>query len=536
MVLEELLKEEKLSYLKNLNHNADLSRIVMTVESTETPDVEKYIPQHTFLLMTGMAFQDNQQEMCEFLETLNEHDCAGVAIKLGRFINELDMCVIDMANRLRLPLFQIPIDITLGEVYHEILSRIWNNQNNNYLNALNTQRKISNLVVQGSSLKNIANNLTVILQKQIMIVDMFGEIQAYGYTFEKSEREKCIQLVTKLMMEGRLDNNYYYDQYDNKSYCVYSIKGIGRTTNFLIVQDFNPQEKTELIMTMEQVLMALGLYFYKNLYIQYNQMKTLEEFFSILLEQLSEKIWTEKQILSLGESYGLKLAKEYQIVFITLENKKKKFNSNSFSQNEESYILLYEWMKKWLDKDCLIFPQESNWRYILVIQGKKGSLKETYAKMFQCIKERFKKKITIAQGGIVSSVLNMKNSYLEAEDCLEHGKCSEEEYLLSYKAQNILELFRVVPERERKEMCKNTLKELAFPENPVQEELRKTLHIFLFSGGSITKTAETMFLHRNTIKYRIKKCEEIVGIQLSNATDCFYLQLALVLSEKESFC
>ena len=85
MVLKELLDKERFHYLKVLNDKPDLSIKVITVESTETPDVAKYIPQNIFLIMTGMAFKEEPEQLCGFLEDLNERRCAGVAIKLGRF-------------------------------------------------------------------------------------------------------------------------------------------------------------------------------------------------------------------------------------------------------------------------------------------------------------------------------------------------------------------------------------------------------------------------------------------------------------------
>ncbi|MBA4699419.1 MAG: PucR family transcriptional regulator ligand-binding domain-containing protein [Ruminococcus sp.] len=226
MILEELLREERFRYLKVLNKNADLSRDVMTVESTETPDVEKYIPQNTFLLMTGMAFQNNPQLLCEFLEALNGHDCAGIAIKLGRYVDELDEYVLETADRLGIPLFQIPMNMTLGEVYHEILSYIWNNQNDNFLNAVNIQRNISSLILRGSSMKNILNNLTAILNKPVMAVDMFGKIQDYGYTFSKADRKKGVEIIEKLMNNGALEKDSYY-LYEEEEKNIVSIQSKG---------------------------------------------------------------------------------------------------------------------------------------------------------------------------------------------------------------------------------------------------------------------------------------------------------------------
>lgn len=538
MTLQELLKEERFQYLNILNEGADLSRVVMTVESTEAPDVAGYISPNTLLIMTGLAFQKDQTLLCDTLEELNERSCAGLAIKFGRFIDELDDCVLETANRLSFPLLQIPFTTTLGEVYHEVLSYIWNNQNDYLLNALNAQRKISNMILQGNSMQSIMNNLVAILKKPVMIVDLFGEIQGYGYTYMKKEREKTAEIIKQLLKNGEIESSSSYQIYETEEqkYCIYPIKGVGRNTNYMIILDFEPEKHEELLLVIEQILMAMSMYFYRNLYLEYNKMRSQEEFLMTLTEHLNDKIWTERQVLALGESYGIKQADSYEIVMISMEMpQNRKFNPNNFSRKEEIYILVYIWIKRiieeGMDEKILIFPQESKWRYILLIQGKQENLIEEYIHIHDSVEEKFRLPITIAQGNNVS-LLHIKNSYQEAERCIENGCRSEKlPYLLTSKPRNMLELFKFVPEKNMMETCTLTLKELTFPKDQMQEELRKTLQTYLACGSSITKTAESLFLHRNTIKYRIKKCEEILGIELSNVSDCFQIQLALVLTE-----
>lgn len=538
MTLQELLKEERFQYLNILNEGADLSRVVMTVESTEAPDVAGYISPNTLLIMTGLAFQKDQTLLCDTLEELNERSCAGLAIKFGRFIDELDDCVLETANRLSFPLLQIPFTTTLGEVYHEVLSYIWNNQNDYLLNALNAQRKISNMILQGNSMQSIMNNLVAILKKPVMIVDLFGEIQGYGYSYTKKEREKTVEIIKQLLKAGEIESSSSYQIYETKEqkYCIYPIKGVGRNTNYMIILDFEPEKHEELLLVIEQVLMAMSMYFYRNLYLEYNKMRSQEEFLMTLTEHLNDKIWTERQVLALGESYGIKQADSYEIVMISMEMpQNRKFNPNNFSRKEEIYILVYIWIKRiieeGMDEKILIFPQESKWRYILLIQGKQENLIEEYIHIHDSVEEKFRLPITIAQGNNVS-LLHIKNSYQEAERCIENGCRSKKlPYLLTSKPRNMLELFKFVPEKNMMETCTLTLKELTFPKDQMQEELRKTLQTYLACGSSITKTAESLFLHRNTIKYRIKKCEEILGIELSNVSDCFQIQLALVLTE-----
>jgi DNA-binding PucR family transcriptional regulator len=55
---------------------------------------------------------------------------------------------------------------------------------------------------------------------------------------------------------------------------------------------------------------------------------------------------------------------------------------------------------------------------------------------------------------------------------------------------------------------------LASATEPV-ERLRDTMLAFLTSGGSATKVAKELYVHQNTVAYRIKKAEEMLGRKIS---------------------
>ncbi|WP_024877874.1 PucR family transcriptional regulator [Saccharomonospora piscinae] len=63
-----------------------------------------------------------------------------------------------------------------------------------------------------------------------------------------------------------------------------------------------------------------------------------------------------------------------------------------------------------------------------------------------------------------------------------------------------------------------------------QERLRETLRIFLASGGSYTASAARLTMHKNTVQYRVRKAEELLGEPLAERR--LDVELALRLCEK----
>lgn len=60
-------------------------------------------------------------------------------------------------------------------------------------------------------------------------------------------------------------------------------------------------------------------------------------------------------------------------------------------------------------------------------------------------------------------------------------------------------------------------------------DLIDTLSALLESGGSIEATARALFVHANTVRYRLKRISEVVGFSPTDPRDAYVLRLALTL-------
>jgi DNA-binding PucR family transcriptional regulator len=58
-------------------------------------------------------------------------------------------------------------------------------------------------------------------------------------------------------------------------------------------------------------------------------------------------------------------------------------------------------------------------------------------------------------------------------------------------------------------------------------DLIPTLEHYLAGGGSMRRVATVMGIHRNTVLYRLKRIEEVAGVDLDDGEVRFFIQLAL---------
>jgi DNA-binding PucR family transcriptional regulator len=67
--------------------------------------------------------------------------------------------------------------------------------------------------------------------------------------------------------------------------------------------------------------------------------------------------------------------------------------------------------------------------------------------------------------------------------------------------------------------------------NPLSNDptLRDTAESYLENGQSLEASARALFVHANTIRYRIKGISELIGYDLTDPRDAFTVRLALIL-------
>ena len=75
-------------------------------------------------------------------------------------------------------------------------------------------------------------------------------------------------------------------------------------------------------------------------------------------------------------------------------------------------------------------------------------------------------------------------------------------------------------------LWKNTLRK--------NDGLYETLKMYLDCERSLSQTAAALYTHRNTVLYRIRKCQEMLGDALDNSELRIYMRISMKILEMDS--
>lgn len=101
---------------------------------------------------------------------------------------------------------------------------------------------------------------------------------------------------------------------------------------------------------------------------------------------------------------------------------------------------------------------------------------------------------------------------------------------MTYHDLGIFKLLIEIPEKVLTSFYDEILGELCAYDNRHSAELLKTLDIYL-ENGNITHTAENLFTHRHTIRYRLAKIKELTGLDVENGKDRMTLYMANLIKK-----
>ena len=136
--------------------------------------------------------------------------------------------------------------------------------------------------------------------------------------------------------------------------------------------------------------------------------------------------------------------------------------------------------------------------------------------------------IHIAYGTIVNEIKEVSRSYKEAKMALDVGKIFyAEKNVIAYSALGIGRLIYQLPIN----LCRIFIEEI-FGENvpnDLDEETLTTINKFFENNLNVSETSRQLFVHRNTLVYRIEKIQKSTGLDLRKFDDALTFKIALMV-------
>ena len=181
-------------------------------------------------------------------------------------------------------------------------------------------------------------------------------------------------------------------------------------------------------------------------------------------------------------------------------------------------------------KDFITAVDEKN--IILVKEVKPNEdyadLEKTASVILDMLSSEAMTKVRVAYGTVVNDIKEVSRSYKEAKMALDVGKIFySDKNVVAYNRLGIGRLIYQLPIP----LCKMFIKEIFDGKSPDEfdEETLTTINKFFENSLNVSETSRQLYIHRNTLVYRLDKLQKSTGLDLRVFEDAITFKIALMV-------
>ncbi len=532
MKVKEMLEIDALKGCKIIAGNNGASREVASVSVMDAPDIHHWVRKGDFLITSGYLIKDNSEILLKLLENIDAKEVAALGIKVNRFLKHLPEDAARMADQLQLPIIFIPNEFAFTDIINPVLSDLVNRQAELLAYSEKIQKTFTSLVIRGSETQDIINVLAESLNKKLIFYDLFFKkfyVSSFG---EKASEKELPEKISEKRLTKLLDENFHH-----------KLEIYNRNYGYLIFLNENPEDtiKKHEFIAIEHALTTLKLDIQKKISNKQVEEKYRNEF---VRDILINNITSIEEIRHRASLYDWQFEKQIRVVVFDIDD----FKRMEMESNHQERIALYE-KRDWTFRELnrllrrqLIECYYSTFSDSIVFMYQPGhplsaDQREPLDKACRIIQKEIRNKsqftLMIGIGSKKESVLEAHESYQEAINAIKFGRIKYKQgSIVFFDDLGSMRLLSLLHDsREAREFVSTSLDKLISFDRKNDTNFLETLMKIIENDWNYKAAARDMYIHYNTMKYRIKRIEKILKVDFRNSEEKLDLMLAVKLNQ-----
>lgn len=523
--LREILASDFFSEARVLAGKEGLDRIVQGISSQDAPTGGQWARGKELMLSTGYLFKGNIEYFKEVIIEANEANAAGLGIKVGRYLDEIPKEIVELCDELKFPLIDLPKDsawIEMGNAINEIAI-------DRYIEKLTSFIQVYGNKDHDRKIEEIIEGLYNNIGKPVEVYD-FCKNKIYS-TFNKSIKN------TKLS-----DYEFIWNPD-----CKHEKESLSEKFHMFRIKNLeNKEDSLRIVLPIEidNIVLAYLVVWenqeksdYYDLYtIRLSFVLLLHEYGSIYFENSFKDKFQDELIRQIIES---NFQNETQIIrkvldteglYLCISIKQFSHEISLYDHREKISRCIYNIFQR----DEIIFGLAGKDEIVMLYKKDKDIhktnefIKISISQLIKCFEnEVIKGKFVAGVSRGFVDIKNVKNSYTESSKTIDisryiypESKVVLYDNLGPFKFINIEEF-----KKENMSIYNEYIKPLTLEEDG--QELIITLKSFLECNQNYSLTAEKLFVHNNTVRYRINKIKNLIDMDSEDSVERLKIEIVL---------
>jgi purine catabolism regulator len=468
-------------------------RRIRGVNVMEDADIVRWMRGGELLLTTGYTIRDDPSALARLVPALAERDLAGLVIKVGLYVDSVPDDVVAVADELAFPVIGLPPRTMFDDILSEVLGTILNRQAVELERSNAIHARLTKVAVDGGSFTELAEVVSELVHRPVTIRDAQGRDLA---ATEGAAPDPEAPHVVRPIRIGDADHGAV----------VVWTGGVDVTGHEL--------------KTMEHAatVAAMAIAQERSVLLSEQRHRTL-----LLMQLVSRRPVDRAEVARWATAMGWDMDRARAVVLVELCDGGGERVRVAGQPVEDRLVRAAQdavgsqpivWALR-AGLALLVEPRPSLRR---VTRDLHAALRRTGAA----------EGVMVAAGGVAAELDDLGRSYEEAGSTLALGReLSGHDFVLEHEELGVYRLLSRLPLEELRRHRAEAIGPLLEYDRDHNGALVHTLEVFLRCERNRVKAAEELFIHYNTLRYRLAQIDQLTGGLSGDSTARLNLELAL---------
>jgi len=196
ITVAEMILLKELEGSKILAGEAGLDQRITQINVMEVPDIVEWVHVGEFLLTTAFSIKEDISILKKLIPKLKKKGVVGIGIKMKRYIDKLPEDIINVANKYKFPIIEIPYSASYTDIMMPVLTEIISAQTSVLMKVEEIHNELIRVMLRGGSFKEILEGISRTVGNTVAIKDeVFNVVVVHG------KKEKKLEIEAKLKEE-----------------------------------------------------------------------------------------------------------------------------------------------------------------------------------------------------------------------------------------------------------------------------------------------------------------------------------------------
>jgi purine catabolism regulator len=530
LTLAELLDDEVLDGAQLIAGRAGLGRSVSAVNVMTVPDIGRWVRQDEFLLATGYPLPRDDEGLGRLLTDLHQLGLAGIGIKLDRYMPELGQGMIDVAEKLGLPLVVIPEHIRFDDILSRAFATIVNRQASALERAQEIHHSFLEITLSGGGLGELARKLSALLgDASIAITDPQGSVLTLaGDEAPLAELQLLKSDAVDVLRLGGAGMRT--DERTQKRWTSREIRAGRLHHGFVVAVEAERPFGEFSVVAVEQAAIVAALEVTRDLAVGAVERRFAS---NALFELITGNEFESGEHTTLGSGFGWNLERDIVVLVGRKEGAGEKSRLNKRQSRLADDRAIEFWASAVRSRDRAAAAAGLGAELVAVIGADEDALaiaRSVQSEVAQLTHGEYAVGVSRPYPG----PSGISIAYQEARTALRLGhRVSGTSAVTAYGKLGLFRLLAQVGDEELRAYAEETLGPLMRLSDPERSEMFNTLETLIENNMNMAEAARHLHYHYNTLRYRLAKLERLLGPFSTSTPVAIQVGVALQITEMQ---